>query len=171
MIYSPSITARTEATNALLDAATATPATLPVAVEAAITAADCKFNLTRTNCVHAEPVSSPLAGDDVTATSPVAGEAAITALDCKLNLTRTNCVHAEPVTSLVAGDAAPAVNPMGAVAVAEAPLEPVMTPAEVERQLSNVESATGKWFLVTQGLEPGVYSSWYVSPPVFASII
>jgi hypothetical protein len=51
----------------------------------------------------------------------------------------------------------PAIAPVAVVA----PI-PVITPDELAEQLADVESVNGKWFLVTQGLEPGIYPSWSV---------
>jgi hypothetical protein len=34
------------------------------------------------------------------------------------------------------------------------------SPDEVASLLANTESATGSWFLVTQGIEQSIYSSW-----------
>jgi hypothetical protein len=51
----------------------------------------------------------------------------------------------------------PAISPVVVVAPA-----PVLTPDELAEQLAGVESENGKWFLVTQGLEPGIYASWSV---------
>jgi hypothetical protein len=51
---------------------------------------------------------------------------------------------------------------MAAIPEVAQTLEPVITPQELEMQLASVESMSGKWFLVTAGLEPGIYSSWSV---------
>ena len=59
-----------------------------------------------------------------------------------------------------ADEAVATVNPAGVI-VGSAPNVP--TPSEVDEQVALIPlTPNARWFIVTSGTVPGVYSSWYV---------